>query len=494
MIKALRGNKQENDVTEYEPIIGLEIHAQLLTRTKLFCACPATYGAEPNTLICPVCLGLPGALPVVNERAVELAIRMGIAMDCDIASHSQFARKNYFYPDCPKNYQITQYENPLCTAGHLVLRTNGRKVRIKRIHLEEDAGKLVHPVEEDDSSYVDMNRAGTPLIEIVTEPDIRAPSDASLVAQELRLILRHLNICDGNMEEGSLRCDVNVSLRKQGTEALGVKTEIKNVNSFKAIEHALESEIARQEARLRRGAVIEHATLLWDAVSQKCHVMRSKEEAHDYRYFPEPDLNVLDVPCTLVESVREGLPELPRAMAERFVEEYGIPRYDAELLTGSKETARYFEQTARQCSDSKTASNWVMREVLGELNERRIEIGEFAVSADQLARLIRMVESGAVSMATAKDVFKEMAATGSDAASIITAKGLQQIGDDAELDAIINAVLDDNPEAVAECLAGKEKLFKWLVGQTMQASQGRADPMRATERLNALVEKRRGDG
>ncbi|MEJ2720196.1 MAG: Asp-tRNA(Asn)/Glu-tRNA(Gln) amidotransferase subunit GatB, partial [bacterium] len=375
-------------MTEYEPVIGLEIHAQLRTRTKMFCSCPAEFGAEPNTHVCPVCLGLPGALPVVNERAVEYAVKMGVATNCRIARRSVFARKNYFYPDCPKNYQITQYEIPLCSGGYMTAGEHAEKIRIMRIHLEEDAAKLVHPGGEADASYVDMNRAGVPLIEIVTEPDIRTPAQAARVAEKLRSILKSLDICDGNMEEGSLRCDVNVSVRKTGTASIGVSTEIKNLNSFKAVERALEFEIQTQTKTLRDGNTVSHMTLLWDAGTLTCREMRVKEAADDYRYFPDPDLRALDVPEELAARVRSEMPELPDAKADRFVTELGLPRYDANLLTDTRELADYFEAVAGACGDAKTASNWVMGEVLRELNERRVDIDGLRVTPERLARLI----------------------------------------------------------------------------------------------------------
>ncbi|UCG52953.1 MAG: Asp-tRNA(Asn)/Glu-tRNA(Gln) amidotransferase subunit GatB [Candidatus Latescibacterota bacterium] len=478
--------------SEYEPVIGLEIHAQLLTRSKMFCACPASYGAAPNTLVCPVCLGLPGALPVANETAVEFAVTMGLATDCTIARRSVFARKNYFYPDCPKNYQITQYDAPLCTGGHIRIDGNDKKIRIKRIHLEEDAGKLVHS-DEENSSYVDMNRVGIPLIEIVTEPDLRSPAEASLFMQKLRAILRYLEICDGNMEEGSLRCDVNVSLRKTGTGKHGVNTEIKNLNSFKAIEQALDYEVERQKALLGQGLAVSHATLLWDDAAGECRVMRSKEEAHDYRYFPEPDLRVLEVSDTLIERARASLPELPAAKEKRFVGDFGIPAYDAQLLTATKEISDYYEIVARESGNPKAASNWVMGEVLRELNERKIEIPMFEITPERLARLIREVEKGTINIPTAKSVFKEMAKTGHDPEVIIAGKGLEQIGDEAELDEIIGKVLDNHPSEVAMYLAGKVTLLKFLVGQVMKASKGKAHPQKTTDRLKTLLEERRDD-
>ena len=475
---------------EFEPVIGLEVHAQLRTRSKMFCACSTAFGAEPNTQVCPVCLGLPGARPVVNEGAVAAAVKIGLATHCTIASRSVFARKNYFYPDCPKNYQISQYELPLCESGYIQIGEAEKRIRIKRIHLEEDAGKLLHE-EEDDHSLVDMNRVGIPLIEIVSEADMRDPEEASEYVQKLRTLVRYLDISDGNMEEGSLRCDVNVSLREKGESKFGTKTEVKNLNSFKSVEKALAYEIERQEGILRSGGEVHHQTLLWDAQKNRSQTMRSKEEAHDYRYFPEPDLLVLDVSEELIDSARAQLPELPDARAERFVEKLGLPRYDALVLTSAREVADYFEGVVKPLGDAKAASNWVMGEVLRELNEKKIEIGELAVAPAMLAGLIAEVKAGNINMPTAKDVFQEMVATGADARAIIKKRGLEQISDQGELDSIVSGVLDDHPDEVSKYLGGKEKLLQFLVGQVMKRSRGKANPQKATELLKTALEARR---
>ena len=473
---------------EYEPVIGLEVHAQLLTKSKMFCSCSAQYGGEPNTQVCPVCLGLPGALPVANEAAVQAAVKMGLATNSKVAARSVFARKNYFYPDCPKNYQISQFELPLCQHGVVVLE-NERRIGITRIHLEEDAGKLLHD-EGDGFSYVDMNRVGVPLIEIVSEPDIRTPKEASEYLQKLRSILQYLDICDGNMEEGSLRADVNISLREKGTEPFGTKTEVKNLNSFRAAEQALEFEIGRQEKVLRDGGTVKHETLLWDSVRNEARLMRSKEGAHDYRYFPEPDLIVLDIEDDLIEEVRRSLPELPGRREARFVEEMNLPAYDARVLTASKDVADYFETTADELKDAKTASNWVMGEVLRELKERKVEIKDFRVTPTRLCALIKELKGGRINTPTAKEVFKEMAESGADATKIIASKGLEQISDSGVLDSAIAKILGGHPEEVERYLEGEQKLLKFLVGQVMKETRGKAPPQKVSEMLVSEVEKR----
>jgi aspartyl-tRNA(Asn)/glutamyl-tRNA(Gln) amidotransferase subunit B len=477
-------------VSEYEAIIGLEVHVQLQTKSKMFCSCSAGFGAEPNTQVCPVCLGLPGALPVANEKAVEWAVMMGLATHCTIASRSVFARKNYFYPDCPKDYQISQYEMPLCEHGHIYVDGGQKKIGITRIHLEEDAGKLVHE-EDGDHSLVDMNRVGVPLIEIVSEPDLRNPDEASQYMQKLRTLVRYLGISDGNMEEGSLRCDVNVSLRKRGTDTFGTKTEVKNLNSFKSVEQALAFEIKRQQKVLEAGGEVVHQTLLWDENKNESRLMRSKEEAHDYRYFPEPDLLVLETPETLVERLRGELPELPDPKARRFVNELSLPEYDAHVLTAAKEVADYFESVNAGASDAKAASNWVMGEVLRELKERKQDITDFNVEPEQLAALINEVKSGKLNMPSAKEVFREMAEKGGDAKKIIASKGMEQISDESAIDDVVTRVLDSHPGEVAKYLAGKDKLLKFLVGQVMKETKGQANPKTASELMKAALERRR---
>ncbi len=474
----------------YEAVIGLEVHAQLSTQSKMFCGCSAAFGGKPNTHVCPTCLGLPGALPVVNARAVEYAVRLGLATECTIANESIFARKNYFYPDCPKNYQISQFDTPLCVNGRLSIQNDAKHIRIHRIHLEEDAGKLVH-VEGADHSLVDMNRSGVPLVEIVSEPDIRFAHEASEYLQKLRSLVRYLGICDGNMEEGSLRCDVNLSVRKRGAKELGVKAEVKNLNSFKQVEQAIEFEFERQCKLIESGGRVTQDTLLWDPAAKRAIVMRSKEEAHDYRYFPEPDLRVLRVKDEQITRVRSELPELPDATMKRFVSHYGIPAYDATVLTGSADLAAYYEAVVAAGADGKAASNWVMGEVMRELNERKVEIGAFAIAAANLAELVTLQASGKINSTTAKEVFQEMIAGGKSAAGIVKEKGLEQVSDDSAIEKEALAVLDENPEEVTRYLAGKEQLLQFFVGQLMKRTRGKANAGIAAGVFKKLLDGRR---
>ena len=476
--------------TRYEAVIGLEVHAQLSTNSKMFCGCSAAYGGAPNTQVCPVCLGLPGALPVVNARAIEFAVRLGLATGCRIANQSVFARKNYFYPDCPKDYQISQFDTPLCSDGHVDIEGGARTVRVKRIHVEEDAGKLVH-VDGADHSLVDMNRSGVPLVEIVSEPDIRSGREASEYLQKLRSLVRYLEICDGNMEEGSLRCDVNLSVRPVGNAEFGVKTEVKNLNSFKQVEQAIEFELERQSKVLESGGRVTHDTLLWDAAKGRATVMRTKEEAHDYRYFPEPDLRVLRVSDATIARVGGSLPELPDARQARFVSRYKLPAYDAALLTTARDIADYYEDVVKAGADPKAASNWVMGEVMRELNERAIEIRDFTIGAKNLAELVTLQASGRINSSTAKDVFKQMLAGGARAADIVAKGGLEQVSDTSAIEGDAKAVLDENPDEVARYLAGKEQLLQFFVGQLMKRTRGKANPKLATELIRGLLDARR---
>ncbi|HET6462972.1 MAG TPA: Asp-tRNA(Asn)/Glu-tRNA(Gln) amidotransferase subunit GatB [Candidatus Krumholzibacteria bacterium] len=474
----------------YEAVIGLEVHAQLSTNSKMFCGCSAAFGGAPNTHVCPVCLGLPGALPVVNTRAIEFAVRLGLATECRIANRSIFARKNYFYPDCPKDYQISQFDTPLCSDGHLDVDGGAKRIQIKRIHVEEDAGKLVH-VDNADYSLVDFNRSGVPLVEIVSEPDIRTAKEASEYLQKLRSLVRYLEICDGNMEEGSLRCDVNLSIRKVGATDLGTKTEVKNLNSFKQVEQAIEFEFERQSRVLDGGGRVAQDTLLWDAAKGVASVMRSKEEAHDYRYFPEPDLRVLQVSEATVARVRGELPELPAAKESRFVSQYKLPAYDAALLTGSRDVAQYYEDVVAAGADSKAASNWVMGEVMRELNDRAIAISAFKIKPADLAELAGLQATGKINSTTAKDVFKQMLERGGKAAAIVAEGGLEQTSDTSAIEADARAVLDENPDEVARYLAGKEQLLQFFVGQLMKRTKGKANPKMATDAIKGLLETRR---
>lgn len=462
---------------EYEVVIGLEIHAQLSTRSKIFCGCSTTFGASPNTLTCPVCLGMPGVLPVLNRDVVEFSLRMALAVHCEIAPYGQFARKNYFYPDLPKGYQISQYELPLARNGWIEIESgNGpKRIRIHRIHMEEDAGKLIH----DDNkpvSYVDFNRTGVPLIEIVSEPDLRSSEDAVSYLKSIREILRFLEICDGNMEEGSLRCDANISLRAVGAEELGVKTELKNMNSFRNVQRALDFEIRRQRALLERGEPIVQETRLWDANRSITLSMRGKEEAHDYRYFPDPDLVPVVVDEAWIEHVRASLPELPDAKRERFMGEYGLPSHDARVLTSSKALSVYFESVVAAFPQPKIVSNWMMSELLRELKRDEREIEECPVPPENLADLLRLIEKGVVSGKIAKTVFLEMYSTGRKAGAVVEEKGLVQVKDEGAIETIVAEVLAENPSEVEQYRAGKEKLFGFFVGQVMRKSKGKANP------------------
>ncbi len=475
---------------EYEPVIGLEVHAQLLTESKIFCPCSTLFGAEPNTHTCPVCTGLPGSLPVLNRKVVEYTVRAALATHCRIASRSQFARKNYFYPDLPKGYQISQYELPLAADGYIEVQTDGEKKQIGliRIHMEEDAGKLLHDLSSDRgaSSYVDFNRTGVPLIEIVSAPDIRSSEEAAAYLRKLRAILMFLDICDGNMEEGSFRCDANISLRPRGQQAFGVKTELKNMNSFRNVQKALDFEIRRQTALLDQGEKVIQETRLWDAARGVTASMRGKEEAHDYRYFPDPDLVPLAVDSAWVEKIRTSLPELPDEKRERLVREYGIPDYDAEVLTSSKALANYYEECLRSYPKPKTVSNWIMSELLRELKRDEREIEECPVPAGNLAEMLKLMDEGVISGKIAKNVFEEMYRTGKRAPEIVEEKGWVQVSDSSEIERTIDQILAAHPKEVEAYRQGKSKLFGFFVGQVMKATQGKANP----QLVNDLLKKK----
>ncbi len=472
---------------QLETVIGLEVHAQLLTKSKIFCGCSTTFGAPPNTHTCPVCLAMPGALPVLNREVVQFTLKMALATHCTISPYSRFARKNYFYPDLPKGYQISQYELPIARNGWVEIEgeTGSRRIRIHRIHMEEDAGKLVHD-DHQPLSYVDLNRTGVPLMEIVSEPDIRTPQEASSYLKGLREILRYLEICDGNMEEGSFRCDANISLRPVGQRELGVKTEIKNVNSFKNVQRALEFEIRRQRALLEKGEAVVQETRLYDAARNITVSMRSKEEAHDYRYFPDPDLVPVVIDEEWVQSVRDGLPELPDAKKERFTALLGLPAHDAQVLTSSKALADYFETVVKAHPHPKTVSNWIQSELLRELNRDEREIDACPVTPQALAELLELMGSGVLSGKIAKTVFQEMYATGERASSIVEAQGLVQVTDTGAIEVVIEEVLGENPEEVRLYGEGKEKLFGFFVGQVMKKTKGKANP----KLVNDLLRKK----
>ena len=475
-----------------ESVIGLEIHAQLLTASKIFCGCSAAFGAEPNTHICPVCLGLPGALPVLNRAAVDYAIRAGLALGCAVQPYSIFARKNYFYPDLPKGYQISQYELPIATGGVVEFPSTGetRRIGITRVHMEEDAGKLLHEgfADADRKSYVDFNRSGVPLIEIVTEPDLRSASDAAEFFSRLRAMLVWLGVNDGNMEEGSLRCDANVSVRPRGQSALGTKAEVKNLNSFRFLQKALEHEIARQIEVLAEGGRVIQETRLWDAAAGVTVSMRSKEEAHDYRYFPEPDLPPVVVDAERIDRIRAAMPELPDARRRRFVEQFGLPEYDASQLTQSRDVAEYFEATVRAGATAKVASNWIMGELARALNEHGADITISPVDSERLAGLIALVERGTLSGSMAKGVFEKMYDSGRTAADIVAAEGLTQIDDDSQIVALIAEVLAANPDPVVQYRGGKTTAFGFLVGKVMKAAGGKANPKRVNDLLKRALE------
>ncbi len=469
----------------YEAVIGLEVHAQMLTESKIFCGCPTTFGAGPNTQTCPVCIGMPGVLPVLNRRALEFAIRTGLAMNCEISRYSRFARKNYFYPDLPKGYQISQYELPICEHGWVEIAAEEggtKRVGITRIHMEEDAGKNIH---EENSPYslVDLNRTGVPLMEIVSEPDIRSPGEAVEYMKKLRAILRYLGVCDGNMEQGSLRCDANVSVREAGSAGLGVKVEVKNINSFKFVERALAFEIKRQIRSVEDGTPIVQETRLWDSEKELTSSMRTKEEAHDYRYFPEPDLVPIVVEEKWIEEIRASLPELPDARRERFISEHGLSEQDAALLTEERAMADWFEEAVKAGAKPKAAANWIMTELLKLLNQDGKSIEQTPMKPAQLAGMLKLVDEGTISGKIAKTVFSEMYSSGKDADAIVKEKGLVQISDAGELEKAVDEVLAANPGEVERFKGGDQKLMGFFVGQIMKATKGKANPKLVNELL-----------
>ena len=476
----------------FEAVIGLEIHAQLQTATKLFCGCSTSFGAPPNAHVCPVCLGFPGVLPVLNRAAVDLAIRASLALGCQINETSSFARKNYFYPDLPKGYQISQYEQPIASGGvvEFVGPDGPRRVQMTRVHMEEDAGKSLHEgfADSDRKTYLDYNRACTPLIEIVTEPDLRSAADAAAFFEHLRGLLVWLGVNDGNMEEGSLRCDANVSVRPAGTATLGTKAEVKNLNSFRFLQKAVDFEIARQTDLLREGGRVRQETRLFDSASGVTVSMRSKEEAHDYRYFPDPDLPAVVLDAARVDAIRAQMPELPAARRQRFVNQHGLPDYDAGQLTETRALSEFFEAAVRAGAAPKAASNWLMGELARVLNESGRAIGESPVSPEQLAGLISLIDRGTISSAIAKEVFEKMVASGRNADTIVAAEGLTQIDDQSRIAGFIASVMAHHAGAVVEYRAGKTATFGFLVGQVMKAAAGRANPKRVNELLRRALD------
>jgi len=474
-------------ISRYEPVIGLEVHVQLATRTKIFCGCPTSFGADPNTNVCPVCLGLPGALPVLSRQAVEFAIMASLALNCRINPVSRFARKNYFYPDLPKGYQISMYELPLAEHGWVEIETGGvrKRIGITRVHMEDDAGKSIHEGfrDSDRYTYVDLNRCGTPLIEIVTEPDIRSSDEAVAFLTELKQTLQFAGVSSCDMEKGHLRCDANVSVRLRGAEKLGTRAEVKNLNSFKFLKQAVEYEVARQVGLVEAGGAVEQETRLFDPETGETLGMRSKEHAHDYRYFPEPDLVPLRVSEQWLERVRAAMPELPAARRARFVEQFGLREYDAQVLTASRELADYFEKVAAVSGHPKAAANWVMGDLMGVLRAEGKDISTSPISAERLGELVALIATGEISGKLAKEIFAKMAATGEGARTIMEREGLRQISDSSALEKIIDEILAANPKQREQYRSGKTSVLAYFVGQVMKATKGQANPQAVNELL-----------
>ncbi|WP_338869652.1 Asp-tRNA(Asn)/Glu-tRNA(Gln) amidotransferase subunit GatB [Myxococcus stipitatus] len=477
-------------VSDFQPVIGLEVHAQLLTKSKIFCGCSTAFGAEPNRNTCPVCLGMPGVLPVLNARVVDFAIRTGLALECVVNPKSVWSRKNYFYPDLPKGYQITQFDLPVCEHGRLVIDTpSGEKViRVRRIHMEEDAGKSVHDA-GGGQSLVDLNRAGVPLLEIVSEPDLRDADEAVEYLKALRDILVYLGVNDGNLEEGSFRCDANVSVMPKGSSTYGQRCELKNINSFRFVKQAIEYEISRQVDVIESGGKVSQETRLWDVNKGVTRSMRSKEEAHDYRYFPEPDLPPLLIAKERIEEVRHELPELPRPKLQRFVSQYGLPAYDARILTSERPLADFFEACAQRYPDAKKLSNWFLGELLRLLKESGTQVSEVRFTPAQLGELLGLVDQGTVSANAGKDVLAEMFRTGRAPVDIVAEKGLAQVSDTGAIEAVVDDILAKNMGEVEKYRAGKKQVFGFFVGQVMRAMKGKGNPTL----VNDLLKKKLGD-
>ncbi|MEW9096293.1 MAG: Asp-tRNA(Asn)/Glu-tRNA(Gln) amidotransferase subunit GatB [Clostridiaceae bacterium] len=474
---------------DFEAVIGLEVHAELSTETKIFCGCTTEFGGKPNTHVCPICLGLPGSLPQLNKKVVEYAIKAGLALNCDINKVCRTDRKNYFYPDCPKNYQITQDEVPICHDGYIEIELeNGekKKIGIERIHIEEDAGKLLHTKA---GTLVDFNRAGVPLIEIVSKPDMRSPEEATLYLQKLRSILSSVQVSDCKMEEGSLRCDGNISIREKGISKFGVRTEIKNMNSFKALEKALTYEYNRQAEAVKNGDKLSQDTRRWDEANNVTIVMRSKEEANDYRYFPEGDLVTINVSDQWIEEIRATIPELPHEKEGRFVREYGIPKYDASVLTLTMAMAHYFEETAKLSGDPKASSNWLMGDISRLLNENSMIVEELKFTPSQLSELIKLINSNTISNNIGKKVVEEMFSTGKDAKTIVEEKGLIQNNDEGAILEVVKKVIEENPKSIEDYKNGKKRAIGFLVGLIMKETKGKANPQIVNKLVNDEVEK-----
>ena len=472
---------------EYEAVIGLEIHVQMDTQTKLFCSCRVEFGAEPNTNVCPVCLGMPGSLPVLNRKAVEYAVRASLALNCEVHRESIFARKNYFYPDLPKGYQISQYEKPIATNGYLEFELpdgTERRVRIRRLHMEEDAGKNIH---EGSKSYVDLNRAGTPLMEIVTEPDLRTPEEARVFLENLRNIMRYIGVSKADMEKGQLRCDINVSIRPKGSQELGTRTEIKNVNSFRFVQKALEYEIERQVKLVSEGGKVEQETRTFDPATGKTFTMRTKEEAEDYRYFPDPDLLPLKLKESWIEEIKGTMPELPHQRLERLLSQYGINEYEAKIFVQNKELGDFFETAVSNLNEPKLIANWLLNDLLGLLNEKQIPLEESPVSPEGLAELVKLIKENVISTKIGKEVIKEMVETGKSAGEIVEEKGLKQITDESAIRQIVEDVVAQFPEEVQRYRQGEEKLIGFFVGQVMKATKGKANPKLVNQLLREVL-------
>lgn len=475
---------------DYEVIIGLEVHAELSTNTKMYCNCSTEFGADPNTHCCPICTGMPGVLPVLNRKVVEYATKAGLATNCEISRFSKQDRKNYFYPDLPKAFQTSQYDLPLCIGGHLDINVNGeqKRIGITRIHIEEDAGKLIHDAYTGDT-LVDMNRCAVPLIEIVSEPDIRSADEAVAYMQTLKSILEYLNVCDCKMQEGSLRCDVNLSVRPVGQKEFGTRTETKNLNSFKAIHNCIEFEIKRQIEEVENGGTIYQETRRWDDAKGIGYAMRTKEDAHDYRYFPEPDLAPIVLSEEYIQNIKDNLPEMPHVKKERYMKDFELPEYDADILTSSIKTANFFEAANEICNNPKAVSNWIMGDFTRMLNEKEIEIDESKVTAQNLAELVTLIDKGTISSKIAKQVFEDMFETGENAKDIVEKKGLVQMSDEGAIKEIVQKVVDANPQSIADYKAGKDRAIGFLVGQIMKETKGKANPQIVNKLLLEIINK-----